>query len=181
METPLPCPSPTCPTYCNCFNLSHLTAPPVLSQLPFLSAVLRFCFWVSDCHSTFWKRLLTKYFLQSAIMLKSVNNQQISTKRQPWRQPWPGIHSNTWLCFVSVEFNSCTLWHQNSKQTLFESVKPYTKSLLEFLMVFRRVGLRRRHCTQPFDVTCVGLGTERDHSVSSLRGPILGTYSDRGF
>jgi len=125
-------------------------------------------------------------------MQNSVNNQQISTKRPQTTVTRQTFEHIGMFCLSKVQFvHSVTstlktkfVWkyytlcvslthcfiprrgshHRPEKNTIY-------KILAGVLDGLHPVGLRRRHRTQPFEVTCVGLGTERltlfDHNISS--------------
>ena len=100
---------PCRPTVEQVERFSWTDPPLVLCQLSFL----KFFFWVSQCHSIFRKTLLTKIFLQNTIMLERANNKRNDRDNRD--------HTLDHLGLFGLEFNSSTLWHQHTKQTLFES------------------------------------------------------------
>ena len=125
-------------------------------------------------------------------MLKSVNNQQISTKRPQTTVTRHSLKhmgvfclSRVWFVYIvtstlkiNIVWKVYVLWwslthchipcrgshHRPKKNTIHEI-------LAGVLNGFPRFGLHRRQRTQPFEVTSVGFGTERltlfDHIISS--------------
>ena len=131
--------------------------------------VLRFCLGFRLSFH-FSKNLLTEMFFSKCYHVEERKqpanfHDKTSDNRDPANTRTHGFV----LSQLSLIRLYCDINTQN--KLYFKVLNTIHEILAGVLNGFRRVGLRRRHCTQPFEVTCVGLGTEcltlYDHSVSS--------------
>jgi len=95
-----------------CANLCYSVVPLVLCQLSFL----RFFFWVSQCHSVFRKTLEWKFTPRYYHVGEGKQQGNFHETTGDNRD-----HTLDHMGLFCLEFNSSTLWHQHTKQTLFDS------------------------------------------------------------